>query len=64
MKNKGKQAQAEAVIPLDRLERWINDLANRPVSLVIDGREFARTTADEMQRAIGDLSRRRAIFAY
>ena len=63
-KNKGKQAQAEAVIPLDRLERWINDLANRPVSLVIDGREFARTTADEMQRAIGDLSRRRAIFAY
>ena len=42
-KNKGRQAQTEVVVPLDRLEQWIKWLASRPVA--IDGRELMRVVA-------------------
>ena len=42
---KGRGNQAEAVIPLDKLENWIKSLANRPVEFYIDGKEMMRTLA-------------------
>ena len=45
-RNKGKQGQAEAVIPLDRLEGWIKELATRPVKVAINGHEFIEATVD------------------
>ena len=46
-KNKGRQAQAEAVIPLDRLFTELNTMFNagKEIILNIDGREFMRATA-------------------
>ena len=42
---KGRGNQAEAIIPLDKLVSWINKVAERPVNISIDGREFLRTVA-------------------
>lgn len=46
-KNKGRQAQAEAVIPLDRLFTELNTMFNtgKEIILNIDGKEFMRATA-------------------
>lgn len=44
-RNKGQENQAEAVVPLDKLIGWIEQIANRPVSISIDGKEFMRATA-------------------
>lgn len=45
-KNKGRQAQTEVVVPLDRLEQWIKWLASRPAILQTpDGKELMRFLA-------------------
>ena len=46
-KNKGRQGQAEAVIPLDRLFTELNSMFNtgKEIILNIDGKEFMRATA-------------------
>ena len=46
-KNKGRQSQNEAVIPLDKLYKMIDDLSNRPVevALRVDGKELTRAIA-------------------
>lgn len=51
-RNKGKQGQAEAVIPLDRLEGWIKELATRPVKVAINGHEFIEATVDDFSEAL------------
>lgn len=48
-KNKGKQAQNEAVIPLDKLYKLINDLSNRPIEVLIDGKEAMKALAPYQQ---------------
>lgn len=45
-KNKGRQAQTEVVVPLDRLEQWIKWLASRSAILQTpDGKELMRFLA-------------------
>lgn len=52
-KNKGKSNQAEAVIPLDDLKNWITQLANRPVSVMINDKEIVTATVDGFDRENG-----------
>lgn len=64
-KNKGKQAQAEAVIPLDRLFKEMDRLygQGKEIVLNIDGRQFMRAVAP-YQRELDSYNRRSAKFAY
>ena len=64
-KNKGRQAQAEAVIPLDRLFKEMDRLygQGKEIVLNIDGRQFMRAVAP-YQRELDSYNRRSAKFAY
>lgn len=64
-KNKGRQAQAEAVIPLDRLFKEMDRLygQGKEIVLNIDGRQFMRAIAP-YQRELDSYNRRSAKFAY
>ena len=60
-RNKGRQAQNEAVVPLDKLESWIKDLATRPVKIAIDGHEFISATLEDYSEALAfDIQRKMA----
>ena len=63
--NKGRQAQAEAVIPLDRLFKEMDRLygQGKEIVLNIDGRQFMRAVAP-YQRELDSYNRRSAKFAY
>lgn len=52
-KNKGKSSQNEVVVPLDKLETWIKEVAMRPVQLLINGQVMASTTANDFDRENG-----------
>lgn len=52
-KNKGKSSQNEVVVPLDKLEAWIKEVAMRPVQLLINGQVMASTTANDFDRENG-----------
>lgn len=60
--NKGTQSQAEVVVPLDELKKWIKELSNRPVVLDVDGREFMRSVAP-YQDELDDYNYRNPVFA-
>lgn len=64
-KNKGRQAQAEAVIPLDRLFKEMDRLygQGKEIILNIDGRQFMRAIAP-YQKELDSYNRRSAKFAY
>lgn len=64
-KNKGRQAQAEAVIPLDRLFKEMDRLygQGKEIVLNIDGRQFMRAIAP-YQKELDSYNRRSAKFAY
>ena len=64
-KNKGRQAQAEAVIPLDRLFKELDRLygQSKEIVLNIDGRQFMRAVAP-YQSELDSYNRRSAKFAY
>lgn len=64
-RNKGKQGQAEAVIPLDRLFKEMDRLygQGKEIVLNIDGRQFMRAVAP-YQRELDSYNRRSAKFAY
>ena len=64
-KNQGRQAQAEAVIPLDRLFKEMDRLygQGKEIVLNIDGRQFMRAVAP-YQRELDSYNRRSAKFAY
>ena len=64
-KNKGRQAQAEAVIPLDRLFKEMDRLygQGKEIVLNIDGRQFMRAVAP-YQKELDSYNRRSAKFAY
>lgn len=44
-KYKGQGSNPEAVIPLDKLWEKLDKIANRPIQLIVDGREFALIVA-------------------
>ena len=52
-KNKGKSSQNEVVVPLDKLEAWIKEVAMRPVQLLINGQVMASATANDFDRENG-----------
>lgn len=52
-KNKGKSSQNEVVVPLDKLEDWIKEVAMRPVQLLINGQVMASATANDFDRENG-----------